>query len=51
MEDKKFCSICGKPYKEFGNNALPINEGECCDECNATIVIPRRIQEHQNRKN
>jgi len=26
-----------------GNNAEPINDGRCCDECNATVVIPARI--------
>ncbi len=42
---KHVCSICGKPYTGYGNNAQPINDGRCCDECNAKVVIPRRIQE------
>ncbi len=42
------CSICGKPYEEYGNNAQPVNDGKCCDVCNATIVIPRRIQDRNN---
>ena len=53
FKDKKnqhICSICGKTYEEYGNNAQPVNNGRCCDKCNATVVIPRRIQEHQNRK-
>ena len=47
---KQFCSICGKEYKGYGNNAQPINNGRCCDQCNTVIVIPRRIQDSINRK-
>ena len=53
FKDKKnqhICSICGKTYEEYGNNAQPVNNGRCCDKCNATVVISRRIQEHQNRR-
>lgn len=52
-KDKKqhICSICGKSYEGYGNNAQPVNNGRCCNKCNETVVIPRRIQEHQNRKN
>ena len=54
IEDCK-CSICegyieplrhpetGEVVWEGGNNAEPINDGRCCDECNATVVIPARI--------
>ena len=38
------CSICGKEYTHYGNNAQPINNGRCCDECNATKVIPARFE-------
>ena len=43
------CSICENPiipepisgwYQ--GNNAWPINDGRCCDNCN-NIVIARRL--------
>lgn len=44
------CSICGKKYSGYGNNARPVNDGRCCDECNSTIVVPRRIQDAINRK-
>lgn len=40
----KICSICGKKYNEYGNNAMPINDGQCCDKCNYTVVIPRRME-------
>lgn len=38
------CCICGKEYTHWGNNALPINDGRCCDKCNNDIVIPERIK-------
>lgn len=36
------CSLCHKPYQGYGNNALPLNEGRCCDDCNRNFVIPAR---------
>ena len=44
MEEKHTCSICGEKYTGFGNNAYPINNGRCCDQCNDTVVIPERIK-------
>ena len=49
------CSICSgyiKPLKdkdgnivwEDGNNAEPINDGRCCDDCNWSVVIPERLR-------
>lgn len=40
---KKVCPICGKEYEGFGNNALPVYDGICCDECNERFVIPTRL--------
>ena len=45
------CSICNKeiPVKEggwdSGNNAEPVNDGRCCDQCNMDVVIPERLQQ------
>lgn len=40
----KICSVCGKEIKGFGNNPYPLKtKGECCNDCNDTIVIPIRI--------
>lgn len=39
----KICSICGKKYKGYGNNARPVKDGQCCDKCNMEKVIPMRI--------
>lgn len=44
------CSICGKEYQGYGNNAQPVNNGRCCDKCNGTIVVPRRIQDAKSRR-
>lgn len=43
MDDKHICSICGKEFEGFGNNAEPVNDGICCDKCNMEVVIPRRL--------
>jgi hypothetical protein len=45
------CSICGLKIEPHpvsgwagGNNARPVNDGRCCDDCDNTIVIPHRIR-------
>jgi hypothetical protein len=38
----KKCSICGQDYKGSGNNAKPINDGRCCNDCDE-LVTARRI--------
>lgn len=43
MDEKRVCSICGKEFEGFGNNAEPVNDGICCDKCKAEVVIPRRL--------
>ena len=35
------CSICNNNIEGFGNNAQPINDGICCDECNALVIWAR----------
>lgn len=47
-EDIEICSICKKEYEGFGNNAMPINKGRCCDACNLTKVIPARLGEFKH---
>ena len=41
--EKKVCSICYRVYTGYGNNAQPVNNGYCCDDCNSKYVIPMRI--------
>lgn len=38
---EKICSICFKPFTEWGNNAQPINDGTCCDPCNMLVITAR----------
>jgi hypothetical protein len=50
------CSICQNEIQAVGdwtqgNNAEPVNDGRCCEHCNATVVIPARLtQMRQPRK-
>ena len=37
------CSICGKEFRGYSNNAYPY-EGECCDDCHCYIVLPKRYK-------
>ena len=43
------CSICKEkitvdPYGWAGGcNAQPINNGKCCHECDANVVLPHRM--------
>jgi hypothetical protein len=45
----KECVICKQDIKPnaigwaHGNNAQPVAEGQCCDECNTNKVIPARL--------
>ena len=45
---RNICVICGREYTGYGNNADPITDGYCCDECNRLIVIPSRIRMYEN---
>jgi len=45
VEEKFECCICGKESVGFGNNPWPVqDEGQCCNACNWTIVIPARMK-------
>ena len=41
--EKHKCILCGKEFDGWGNNAWPIKDGICCDDCNAEKVIPARL--------
>jgi len=56
-EESLDCSICGDKILPnpisgwaFGNNAEPINSGRCCEVCDVTVVIPKRIAIMCNRR-
>ena len=38
------CSICGKTFRGYGNDAFPY-KGKCCDECNTYVVLPARFKQ------
>lgn len=46
---RNHCSICGNNYYGYGNNALPVIAGRCCNQCNTLVVIPARMREIQKR--
>jgi len=50
------CCICKKEIEKKGswskgNNANPVKDGRCCDNCDMTVVIPARIKLMMERKN
>ena len=49
QETHNLCDLCvfGTYEKNRGNNAYPVSEGFCCDDCNYKKVIPARIKEQQ----
>ena len=39
------CCFCSKLLDEvYSNNALPVQNGRCCGDCNWSIVIPKRLE-------
>ena len=38
------CIICNTQIKGWGNNANPVQNGRCCNDCNTEVVIPYRIE-------
>ncbi len=35
------CVLCNKQIVGFGNNAAPLANGKCCDECNTRVMLAR----------
>lgn len=46
---KTNCVLCNKPYNGYGNNAQPVKDGRCCNDCNSKIIIPARIKNIMNK--
>ena len=50
------CSICSKLINpdfngwDGGHNALPVNSGKCCGDCNDSVVLPRRLKDFIDSK-
>jgi len=43
LNQPKVCCICGNVYTGYGNNAEPVMEGRCCNDCNISKVLPVRM--------
>jgi hypothetical protein len=44
-ENKEHIKEYKKEFDELGNNAQPITEGVCCNNCNLSKVIPARLKQ------
>jgi hypothetical protein len=44
-DDVRACSICGGQYNGSGNEAAPVKDGLCCDDCYFKHVIFARLTE------
>lgn len=49
--EKQVCVICGKEFIGWGNNAWPVADGICCNECNHEKVIPARLKNLKDEDN
>jgi len=49
--EEQICVICNKPFTGWGNDAWPVAEGYCCDECNFSKVIPARLAQLREYRN
>ena len=39
------CCLCGREFYGYGNNPWPAaKDGRCCDDCNADVVLPARVE-------
>ncbi len=47
MLTKSKTNAKGETYWTKGHNAQPIKEGQCCDWCNANVVLPKRFENIQ----
>jgi hypothetical protein len=47
---KRICVICSGRIIGPGHNAAPVAVGQCCDHCNAYIVLPKRWEKSQQEK-
>jgi hypothetical protein len=51
MTPVRACSICGGAIVGFGNDAWPVNDDRCCDQCNAERDIPAlRLRERDAKR-
>ena len=49
--DSDLCVLCSKEIIGYGNNAQPLKDGRCCDDCNHIAVVVRLLDSYvQQRK-
>ena len=48
--DETICCLCGCKIEGWGNNALPLKEGTCCDVCNMQVIQARIAMIYGNKK-
>jgi hypothetical protein len=41
MDEEHICVLCKKIFIGYGNNAQPLKEGLCCDDCNIKVIETR----------
>lgn len=39
--ENKICCLCGSKIEGWGNNAMPLKNGRCCDVCNMKVIDVR----------
>ena len=47
MAVAEVCCFCSQQLNEYGNNAAPLKQGQCCDSCNMRTVVPVRMKQMQ----
>ena len=41
IQELNYCVLCNEEIIGYGNNAEPLAEGFCCDDCNSMVLIER----------
>ena len=43
---ERTCCICNEQFTGYGHNPDPVKKkGLCCDDCNMSVVMPKRLGE------
>ena len=50
MNKTEKCCLCSEKYVHWGNNALPLKDGRCCDKCNEKVILERLKRLYENTK-
>jgi hypothetical protein len=49
----RVCVICKEKFYGWGNNAMPVKKGQCCDSCNDFVILTRikNLKEYHEKFN